>query len=160
MKSCLAREQGKGGGSECKNKYCWTFVNKEKHIKNVFESDRSQLLSEVIEKPCFSTKNVSKWWAVHPMPPPGVIMRDSPHSWHQTCSRMCYDFSDSPQMAVSSNPSQSLERPCFHCLERAKPCQDGMVNWECLKMNIIIEKKLKTSSVTFSGQAVELDLCT
>ena len=73
------------------------------------------------------TKNVSKRWAMHPMLPPGVIMKNSPCSWHQTHSRACYDPSDGPQMAISSNPLQSLERLCYHCSERAKPCQDGTV---------------------------------
>ena len=125
MKSCLARERGKGGGSEHKNEHCWTFANKEKHIKNVFESDRSRLLSEVIEKPCFSTKNVSKSWAACSTLSTEKRTSHLPVSQHQTHSMMGYDPPNSPQTAVLSNPSQSLERACSHCAERKTPCQDS-----------------------------------
>ena len=97
-------------------------------------------------------------WAAHPTPPPGVITRDSPHSQHQAHLRMCYDPSDSPQTAISSNPSQFLERPCFHWSKRAKLCQDSTVSWECSKMNIIAEKKVKTSSVKHLDGGANLDL--
>ena len=155
MKICLARERGKGGGSECENEHCWMFANKEKHIRNVFESDRSWLSLEVIKKPCFSTKDVSKSWAACSTLSTEKRMGHLHISQHQTHSIMHYDPPNSPQTAISSNP---LGKPCFCHSEGAKPCQDGMVSEECLKMNIIAEKKLKTLSVTFSGQAVELDL--
>ena len=104
MKTCLARERGTGGRSEHKNEHHWTFVNKEKHIKNVFESNRSQLLSEVVEKPCFSTKNVSKRRAVHPTLPPGVLTRDSPRSQPSACSKTCDIIPHRPPTAMLSIP--------------------------------------------------------
>ena len=86
-------------------------MNKEKHIKDVFKSDRSRLLSGVVEKSYFPTKDVSKSWAACSMPSTEKETADSPCSCHQTCSIMCYDPSNSFQMAI---PAQSLKQAHSH----------------------------------------------
>ena len=90
MKTCLAREQGTGGKSEGENRRRWTFVNDKKCIKNAFESNRSWLLSEVVEKACFSTKDVSKSWAACSTSSTEKGMGHLPVSQHQMHSIMCY----------------------------------------------------------------------
>ena len=59
----LVIKQGDSGDD-----YCQMFISKGKHIKNVFEPDFCWALSLVVKKFYFSTKEVSKRWAVHPMP--------------------------------------------------------------------------------------------
>ena len=62
----LVMKQGDGG-----DKHCQMFISKGKHIKNVYEPNSGQLLLVVIKKNHSSTKDVSKWWVVHPMLPLG-----------------------------------------------------------------------------------------
>ena len=63
-----------------------------------------------------------------------------------------------PDSAVTQGSSQSLERPCSCHSEAAKPCQDGIVTWECSSMNVDTEKKLRTSSVKLLDTSLDLDL--
>ena len=71
----LVIKRGDGG-----DEHHQMFISKGKHIKNVYEPNGSRLPSVVIEKNHPSTKDVSKRWAEHPMPPPGILTRHSPRS--------------------------------------------------------------------------------
>ena len=174
MKTCLTRERGTGRRSQGEDEHCWTFVNMEKHTKNVFESDRSQLLSGVIKKSYFSIEDISRVWRMRPMPSTEHTMGYLPISKHQTCSKRAKPCQDStviqgclktnfrlklrPDGAVTQESSWPLERPCSCLSEGAKPCQDSTVTQEHLSMNIDTEKKLKTSSVKHLDNCLELDL--
>ena len=106
------------------------FISKGKHIKNVYEPNGSQLPLVVIEKNHPSTKDVSKRWAEHPMPPPGIRTRHSPRSKReQPCqdgmvirerSKMNVRLKLRPDGAVIKERSQPLDRPCSHCSERVR----------------------------------------
>ena len=127
MKTCLDRERGTGGRSEGEDEHRWTFVNDEKHINNVLESDRSRLLSGVVKKSCSPTKEISKTWMAYPMPSTENNTGYLPMSKHQTCSKVRYDPSRCPQMAAPSTSLWPFEQPHSHHSERAKPCQEGTV---------------------------------
>ena len=102
-------------------------MREEEHVNDVFEPDRSRLLLAVVEKTYVSTKEISKTWMAYPTPSTENKTGYLPVPKHQTHSEMQYNPPHGPQTAVSSNISQSLERPCYRRLERAKPCQEGMI---------------------------------
>ena len=112
------------------------FISKWKHIKNVYEPNGSRLPSVVVEKNHLSTKDVSKQWVAHPMLPPGILTRHSPHSQHQTHSATCYHPSYGSQAAIPSTSLRLFKQ--LHSLRfaRSKLHQDGAVTWECSNMNI------------------------
>ena len=122
------------------------FLSKGKHIKNVFEPDRSRALSLLVKKSYFSMK-VSKRRAAHPTPSTEHETGYLPISKHHMCSKARCNPSCCPQTAASSMPmwplrwphshlfkkpklrldgtvtsqwSQPLERPCLHCSKRVK----------------------------------------
>ena len=130
-------------------------VCEEEYINNVFEPDRSQLLSAVVKKTYVSTKEISKTWMAHPTPFTENKMGYLPVPKCQARSKMQYDPPHGPQTAVSSNISRSLKRLCYHRSERAKSCQEGTIIQEHSKMNI--RSKLRPDSAVIKEWSQPLD---
>ena len=116
--------------------------SEEKHVKNMFEMNEGQFLSIVIKKTHILTKNVSEQQVVHPMLPPGVMGRDSPHPRHQTHSKMHYDPSCRPQMAgCTFNITTVQQKALLPSIQK----NETMPKWHsCLRM-FENECKVKTA---------------
>ena len=156
MKTCLTRERGTGGRSEGEDEHRWTFVNDEKHINNALESNRSRLLSGVVEKSCSPTKEISKTWMAYPMPSTENNTGYLPMSKHQTRSKARYDPSHCPQTAAPSTLLRPFKQPHSHHSERVKPCQEGMIIRECSKMNVRL--KLHPDGAVIQASSRPLDV--
>ena len=155
MKTCLARERGTGGRSEGEDERRWTFVNEERRINNALESDRSRLLSGVVEKSCSSTKEISKTWMAYPTPSTENNTGYLPMSKHQTRSKARYDPSRCPQTAAPSTSLRPFEQPHSHRPERAKPCQEGTVIRERSKTNV--RSKLRPDGAVIQASSRPLE---
>ena len=130
-------------------------MREEEHINDMFEPDRSQLLSAVVKKTYVLTKEISKTWMEYPTLSTENKMGYLPVPKHQTHSEMRYDPSHGPQTAISSNILQSLKRPCYHHSERAKLCQEGMIIREHSKTNV--RSKLRPDGAVIKEQSWLLD---
>ena len=96
-------------------------------------------------KVCSMNENVSKRRVVPKAPPHAVSTRSSPRCQSPTHSRMRDESSYSPQTVVSSNPSRSFERRCYHRSER-----------NCAKMARLIENIRKRTFGRNCAQMAQL----